>query len=175
MALAACRTTQQYPRMGHGAAPAMLRPPGIRSDLGGRNVFWRSLEAGLAACLLAGCQGEEPASPPSTVDSAIRFQAVIAGSPIHLALDDCQVFRIAADGLRDKVLTTDPYPMLSACKVQKVSADGDFITVELGRQALGAGGCCATEGLWRSRDGIAWERRHNGRWVKPATPAAGKP
>lgn len=129
----------------------------------------------MIAWLLAGCQGDEPAAPPAAQDKAIPFQAVIAGNAIRLALDDCAVFRVLPDGSREKVLATDPYPMLSACKVQTIAADGDFITVELGRQAFGAGGCCATEGLWRSRDGVTWERRRNGKWVSPAKPAATPP
>lgn len=131
--------------------------------------YWRSFEMGLIAMLLAGCQAKAP--PPPATDAATHFQAVVGGAPIHLALEDCEVFLVAPDGGREKVLSTDFYPMLSVCKRQNISADADFITVELGRQAFGAGGCCATEGIWRSRDGKTWERRRNGKWVKPASPA----
>jgi hypothetical protein len=33
------------------------------------------------------------------------------------------------------------------------------ITATLGRIAFGAGGCCATGGTYRSRDGRTWEKR----------------
>lgn len=130
---------------------------------------WRSFNAGLIVLLLAGCQGDAP--PPARVDRATHFRAVVGGTPVHLALEDCTVFFVAPDGRREEVLSTDFYPMLSACKVQEVSANADFIHVELGRQALGAGGCCATGGTWRSRDVRVWERRQKGKWVKPAPPA----
>ncbi len=90
---------------------------------------------------------------------------------MHLALDDCEVFRVLPDGRRERVLTTDFYPMLSVCQRQEVSADAEYVLVQLGRQALGAGGCCATGGTWRSRDGQHWQRRVQGRWVEAgATP-----
>ena len=44
---------------------------------------------------------------------------------MHLALDDCEVFRVLSDGRRERVLTTDFYPMLSVCQRQEVSADAD--------------------------------------------------
>ncbi len=129
----------------------------------------RSFDLGLFAFLLAGCQAETP--PPAAADAATHFHALIGGTPVHLALADCEVFFVAPDGGREKVLSTDFYPMLSVCMRQNVSADADFITVELGRQAFGAGGCCATEGTWRSRDGKTWERRRHGKWGESAPSA----
>lgn len=124
--------------------------------------WWRSCSLLL---LLAGCQAEPPP------DTAQHFRAEVQGLPVHLALDDCEVFRVLPDGRRQRVLTTDFYPMLSVCQRQDVTADSDYIRVELGRQALGAGGCCATGGTWRSRDGQDWQRRVQGRWVEAgATP-----
>jgi len=125
---------------------------------------WRSFEVGLISLLLAACQAKTPPAP-AAADTATHFHAVIGGTPIHLALEDCEVFFVAPDGGREKVLATDFYPMPSVCKIQKAAADAEYITVELGRQAFGAGGCCATEGTWRSRDGKAWERRRAGKWV----------
>lgn len=133
---------------------------------------WRSFEVGLISLLLAACQAKTPPAPAAEVDAATHFRAVIGGMPIHLALEDCEVFFVAPDGGREKVLGTDFYPMSSVCKIQNASADAEFITVELGRQAFGAGGCCATEGTWRSRDGKTWERRRNGKWVKPSQSAS---
>lgn len=118
----------------------------------------------MAAVLLVACRAEPP---PPTIDDAVHFRTVIDGAPIHLALDDCEVFVQARDGSRQKVLDTDFYPMLTMCQIQRVSADASHITVELGRMALGAGGCCATGGTWRSRDGRVWERRIGGKWLPP--------
>lgn len=115
---------------------------------------WRSCNAGLIVLLLAGCLAESPPSAlAEAADRATHFHTLIGGTPIHLALEDCEVFFVAPDGSREQVLDTDFYPVFSVCQRQDVTADADFIRVELGRQALGAGGCCATGGTWRSRDG----------------------
>jgi len=141
-----------------------LRPAGAGVGEGRAKRFLLRLEAGLLA-LLAACQAETPPQVQPEADKAEHFHAVIGGTPLHLALEDCEVFFVAPGDKREKVLATDFYPMPSVCKVQKAAADADYITVELGRQAFGAGGCCATEGIWRSRDGKTWERRRAGKWV----------
>ena len=110
---------------------------------------------------LAGCAEEAPPKPGE------RFKAVLHGVPVELELRDCEVFLITDEGKREQVLTTDFYPMFSLCMRHEISADPDFVRVTLGRQALGAGGCCATGGTWRSRDGRLWERREGERWVNP--------
>jgi hypothetical protein len=115
--------------------------------------------------------GAAPVPPPAATDRASHFRAVVGGLPVHLALEDCEVFVVSDDGGREKVLSTDFYPMLSACARQEAASDAEFITVELGRLALGAGACCTTGGQWRSRDGRVWERRHNGRWLPPTSAA----
>lgn len=135
--------------------------------------FWYSLELGLAAWFLAACQAETPSAPVKE-DKAVHFRAVVAGKPVHLALEDCEVFLVAPNGgQREKVLETDFYPMFSACQIQTASADADHITVELGRMAFGASGCCATGGTWRSQDGRTWERRVAGKWVRPGQEVRG--
>jgi len=128
---------------------------------------WRSFELGLIMSLLVACQAEAPPTPIEA-DKASHIHAEIDGTLLHLVLQDCEVFFVAADGRRDKVLSTDFYPMPSVCKIQNVATNAQFVTVELGRQAFGTGGCCATAGTWRSRDGKTWERRRNGKWFKPA-------
>lgn len=130
---------------------------------GARGAAARTSAALLAGAALAGCQAEPPPAP--TVDRATHFRAEIDGRRIHLALEDCEVFVVQPDGSRQRALTTDVYPMFSACMRQQASVRDGHVVVELGRQAFGAGGCCATEGLWRSRDGTAWERRQAGRWT----------
>lgn len=119
--------------------------------------------------VLTGCKAQESTAP--TKDNATHFRTEIDGRPIHLALADCEAFIVLPDGRRERVLTTDFYPMISACQRQEASVRDGHVVVELGRQALGAGGCCATEGLWRSRDGMTWERRQSGRWI-PAEPSS---
>lgn len=134
---------------------------------------WRCATTLLLGVLLAGCQGDE--SPSGSEDKATHFRANMGGRPVHLALDHCEVFFVTPDGRRERVLTTDFYPMFSVCQRQEASLNDGYILVQLGRQALGAGGCCATGGVWRSRDGTTWERRQSDRWVSPEPSAPAKP
>ena len=125
---------------------------------------------GLVLVALLALVGADPgaaqtATAPAAPDRATHHRLVLGGAPVHLALEDCAVYRVEPDGRREQVLATDPYPWPTVCKIQKLSADAQLVTVELGRTALGAGGCCATEGLWRSRDGKRWERRRGHKWV----------
>jgi hypothetical protein len=147
---------------------------------------WRSFDRhligllgllGLLGLMLAGCQAENPPDNPSedTDTGAVHFRTTLDGQAVHLVLADCEAFLVQPDGSRTRVLSTDFYPMFSVCQRQEASVSEGYILVQLGRQALGAGGCCATEGTWRSRDGKTWERRQAGDWVrleKSATPTA---
>lgn len=118
----------------------------------------------LAGSVLATCSGDPP--PAAGRGGGEHFRTVRDGRPVELVLDDCEVFLVRQKEPRERVLSTDFYPMFSVCVRQEIVANDDYITVILGRQAIGAGGCCATGGTWRSRDGRNWERREHGRWVK---------
>lgn len=119
-------------------------------------------------CLVcAGCDADRPrAAAPEQKGRTVDY--VVRGLPVRLLLNDCEVFHVPPRGEPRRVVTTDFYPMFSACQREEISADADYITVFLGRQAFGAGGCCATSGTWRSSDGEHWERRLNGRWLTPS-------
>ncbi len=52
-----------------------------------------------------------------------------------------------------------PYPFFTSCERQWLDADGEAVLATLGRRALGAGGCCATGGTYRSVDGRHWTPR----------------
>lgn len=112
----------------------------------------------------SGCGDNAPARAPS----GRTFDFTLGGRAVSLVLDDCEVFVAGAKGERERVVTTDFYPMFSACQREEISSDGEFIQVELGRMAFGAGGCCATSGTWRTRDGRTWERRWKGKWLPVA-------
>ncbi|MFD1837147.1 hypothetical protein [Paracidovorax cattleyae] len=122
----------------------------------------------LVACLLAGC-GRPPPEPAGEVEAALReagpgevFQGLLAGQPVHLVVHDCEVFRVqdAADGGRawERVLAPEPYPFFTRCERQSLAADAGGVTATLGRMALGAGGCCASGGTYRSADGRNWTK-----------------
>lgn len=119
----------------------------------------------LVACLLvSACESETPPNANATPRGR-TFDFVVRGQAVRLVLEDCEVFFMSSKGQRERVVTTDFYPMISVCQREDVSSDADYITVFLGRQAFGAGGCCATSGTWRSSDGRTWERRLKGRWL----------
>ena len=97
------------------------------------------------------------------------FRGAIAGAPVAIMLRDCKAYNLDdahdALGRRSAVVKPDFYPWPTACMRQSISGDADWVTVTVGRQGVGAGGCCATGGTSRSKDGRAWERqRPYGKW-----------
>lgn len=115
---------------------------------------------------LAGCGKPEPVvSPPPEVDPLTEvppervFKGVLGGKPVHLVVHECKVFRAMPDeGGWQMVLEPEPYPFFSYCERQTLLAEGATVTVTLGRIAFGAGGCCATGGTYRSKDGVRWKK-----------------
>lgn len=125
----------------------------------------------VAAGLAVGCGRDlpEPPAPPNEVESTLGnakpgevFQGRLAGQPVHLVVHDCAVFRIqdAEGGQRawERVLAPEPYPFFTRCERQSLAADAGGVTAVLGRMALGAGGCCAAGGTYRSADGRVWTK-----------------
>ena len=123
------------------------------------------------AALAAGCA--ESAGPEK------KLRAEIDGARIELAVQDCKVYLTAHSKEkfrgRDRVLEPEPYPWFTFCERQEISADTRYMTATLGRIAFGAGGCCATGGTYRSRDGRTWEKRVSGdQWRPIEQDGAGK-
>jgi hypothetical protein len=118
----------------------------------------------VSAILLGGCD-ESPSTREKSVSEGRTFDFILRGNAVRLIVDDCEVFLSGPKGERERVVTTDFYPMFSVCQREKISSDNEFIEVELGRMAFGAGGCCATSGTWRTNDGRNWERRWKGKWL----------
>ena len=126
----------------------------------------------LASCGLSGCDlFADQAPPPALSQQAIAtrdapaqqvFRGSLAGAPAHLLVHDCEVFRVeplAGGEVRwTSVLKPDPYPLWTSCERQSLSFDGSALTATLGRQAFGAGGCCATGGTYRTVDGRSWKK-----------------
>lgn len=133
----------------------------------------RILGALLATFALSGCDLHPASAPPpglseeavATRDAPAErvFRGQLAGAPVHLLVHDCEVFQVEAldgDEVRwTSVLKPDPYPLWTSCERQSMSFDGRTLTVTLGRQAFGAGGCCATGGTYRTVDGRTWKKR----------------
>src|SRR5687768_4987073 len=111
-------------------------------------------------------------------DTAGRvFRGTIGGRPVALMVHDCKVFDLSdaprVDGRRPSVLTTEFYPWPTFCMRQSIEADTAWVKVELGRTVFSAGGCCATGGTYRSRDGRIWERRGADGWTPVGSDSSG--
>lgn len=55
-----------------------------------------------------------------------------------------------------------PYLLPKVCIVERLEMQNGYLHIEIGTQAIGAGGCCTTYAAYRSRDGETWE-------IRPAT------
>ena len=136
--------------------------------------FLRVLVLLLACVSLSGCGlsfFDDESSDPLMSKEAIAtreapaehvFQGRLAGEPVFLLLHDCEVYRVERSeggGVRwDSVLAPEFYPFWTACQRQSMTFDAGALTVTLGRMAVGAGGCCATGGTYRSVDGRTWKK-----------------
>jgi hypothetical protein len=142
-----------------------------------RNMLWGQLllAVGLGVGLGLAGAGSVPAPSPAEPDpmAAIPpervFKGLLGGKPVHLAVHDCKVYRAlpkeakesstSGEGAWQMVLEPDLYPFFTYCERQSLQAENDAVTVTLGRIAFGAGGCCATGGTYRSRDGELWKKQ----------------
>lgn len=139
-----------------------------------RNMLWGQLllAAGLGVGLGLAGGGTVPVAPPAEPDPMAEippervFKGLLGGKPVHLAVHDCKVYRAIPKESRESgkdgwqmVLEPDLYPFFTYCDRQSLLADNGVVTVTLGRIAFGAGGCCATGGTYRSRDGELWKKQ----------------
>ncbi len=90
------------------------------------------------------------------------FQGQLAGEPVFLLVHDCEVYKVdksAKGGVQwTSVLAPEFYPFWTVCQRESLSFQAGVLTVTLGRMAVGAGGCCATGGTYRSMDGRTWNK-----------------
>jgi hypothetical protein len=99
--------------------------------------------------------------------------SVTVGNPGHtveLQLGDCRVYKVERGWLgtvrQTRVVSTDFYLGYTVCTRQSLVKEGDYAIATLCRQAVGAGGGCASSGTYRSRDGAKWEKEVDGsKWV----------
>ena len=89
------------------------------------------------------------------------FQANVNGHPLAFLLQNCDVYMldVSTDKVkRTKVLDAGFYLGFTVCTRQSITASEEYILVTLGKTAIGAGGCCAAGGNYRSKDGVKWEK-----------------
>lgn len=129
----------------------------------------RSVPLPVCALLLALSACQPAPSPLSDAAIAVRdappehhFRGALGGTPVELLVQDCKVFKVVRGTGKTlslaEVLAPAPYPFFTACQRQSLRQEDDAVVAVLGRMALGAGGCCATGGTWRTRNGQAWEK-----------------
>jgi hypothetical protein len=104
-------------------------------------------------------------------------ELAVAGHPVILQMGNCQIYKVERSLLRGerktRVLTTDFYLGFTVCTRQSLSKDGDYAIASLCRQAIGAGGGCATGATYRTRDGDHWEKDvGDGKWKPVDEPDA---
>ena len=121
----------------------------------------------LLLCALCACQPDPPVLSKDAI--ALRDAAPedvvrgrLGGAEVELLAQDCKVFRVTRGPDQavtlTEVLAPPPYPFFTACQRQSLRQEDGAVVAVLGRMAFGAGGCCATGGTWRTRDGQAWEK-----------------
>nr|WP_321440585.1 hypothetical protein [uncultured Hyphomonas sp.] len=157
----------------------MYRYIQIASDSTFSTHPWKTIKVlitsiGMAAAVTA-CS--EPASPTNqTPDSSPSAEPVFTtptvelplatGEPVLFGIKSCKVYRSAPSAGAPEIWTLlfepAPYPLPQQCVRERLEFDGKYIQIEIGTQALGAGGCCTTYAAYRSSDGENWE-------VRPAT------
>jgi hypothetical protein len=105
------------------------------------------------------------------------YRGTLGGRALALMVHECKVYNLEdaprKGGKRPSVLEPEFYPWPTVCSRQAIEADTAWVTVHLGRTGLGAGGCCATGGAYRSRDGRVWEREgQGGAWKRVGSDSA---
>ena len=95
----------------------------------------------------------------------------VGAATVELQLGDCNVYKVTHGWFgsieKTRVLSPDFYLGFTVCTRQSLRKDGDYAIAALCRQAVGAGGGCASSGTYRSRDGETWERQaDDGRWTQ---------
>jgi hypothetical protein len=138
-----------------------------------------------AAALCSSCGPSEEEIAAKSADSIVAiakteghvYRGTLGGRQLALMVHECKVYNLEdaprKGGKRPSVLEPDFYPWPTVCSRQAIEADTAWVTVQLGRTGLGAGGCCATGGTYRSRDGRVWEREGpGGAWKRVASDSA---
>jgi len=109
------------------------------------------------ACVTAiGCKDD-------TKLEGTRVELTVDGRKLTLQMGDCRIYKVERNWLgrthKTRVLSTDFYLGFTACSHQSLSKEGEYAIASLCRQAIGAGGGCASSGTYRTRDGEQWEKQ----------------
>ncbi|GEM_PF-426363 len=121
----------------------------------------------LHACTKDPTKTDQLSAPePPTFTTPVVELPLANGRAALFGIKACKVYRSdpieASAGNWTLLFEPEPYPMPQQCVRERLEFDGEYIQIEIGTQALGAGGCCTTYAAYRSQDGENWE-------VRPAT------
>ena len=97
----------------------------------------------------------------------VVLQTELQGKKMNFLLLDCELFLLDSSGKeidQTKVLRAGFYFWLTGCTGQSIRREGEYLMVNLENRAIGAGGGNTTGGLYRSKDGVDWEKRFGGKW-----------
>ena len=82
---------------------------------------------------------------------------------ILFGIKACKVYRLVRLGNTPKtwelLFKPAPYFLPQRCVREHLEFDGEYVQIEIGTQAMGAGGCCTNYAAYRSRNGENWEIR----------------
>lgn len=89
------------------------------------------------------------------------------GNRHHLfGIKDCHIYKALqtgnVTGEWSLLFKPEPYLLPKACVRERLEMQGQYLQIEIGTQAIGAGGCCTTYAAYRTLDGETWE-------IRPAT------
>lgn len=130
-------------------------------------IIYSCIFLGLQACgdESLPLQSDEVSPTPTFTSATVGFEADNLND-YRFGIDNCKVYKLkggaATNPKWELLFKPAPYALPQQCVRERLDFDGEYIQIEIGTQALGAGGCCTTYAAYRSRDGENWE-------IRPAT------
>ena len=104
-------------------------------------------------------------APPAFTTPVVDLHAP-GGKTLRFGIERCKVYRsVKAENTTSPwalLFQPAPYALPQSCVRERLAFDGEYVQIEIGTQAIGAGGCCTNYAAYRSRNGEDWE-------IRPAT------
>jgi len=132
---------------------------------------WKAIVLLSLIVFLPGCKDTErigskpPAITPVFTTPVVSLN-VSGDKVLQFGIRSCKVFKAVKtkSSMSDWELLFEPAPYVlpQQCVRERLAFDGEYIQIEIGTQAIGAGGCCTNYAAYRSRNGEHWE-------IRPAT------
>ena len=99
----------------------------------------------------------------SLTKPAVALKSPDSGATHVFGMKNCHVYKgvQTQNEPEDWELLFKPafYPLPKRCIVERLEMEGEYLQIEIGTQALGAGGCCTTYAAYRTQNGETWETR----------------